>query len=104
MSPERDAVREGLSLAAGLAYVLGRAKAEGLALGALARAQRCAQGTAARVRRASEDFVASAGDLAEAAVAIPVGLAFYVLDPVRGAGPDLAALLRQLVTDLRSDR
>ena len=99
-----DTAREGLSLAAGLLYLLGCAKVEGLALGALARAQRCAQGTAARVRRASEDFVASAGDLAEAAVAIPVGLAFYVLDPERGAGPDLLALLQRIAADLHGDR
>ena len=70
----------------------------------LVRAERCAHETAARARLASEDFAARAGEIAEAAVAIPVGLAFYLLDPVRGAGPDLAALLRQLVTDLRSDR
>jgi len=104
VSPERDAAREGARLAVGLLYLLGRAKVEGLALGALARAERCAHETAARARLASEDFAARAGEIAEAAVAIPVGLAFYLLDPVRGAGPDLAALLRQLVTDLRSDR
>lgn len=48
MSPERDAAREGARLAVGLLYLLGRAKVEGLALGALARAERCAHETAAR--------------------------------------------------------
>lgn len=104
MSPERDAAREGLGLAASLLYLLGRAKVEGLALGALACAKRCAQGTAARARLASEDCAALAGDLAEAAVAIPVGLALYILDPEHGAGPDLLALLQRIAADIQRDR
>lgn len=78
---------------------LARAEVEGLAAAGLARAERWRQGIAVRARLASEEIAAVSGDIAdvaEAAVAIPIGLALYLLDPEHGAARDLNDLLSRL--------
>lgn len=78
---------------------LARAEVEGLAAAVLERAARWKQEIAARARRTSEEIAAASGDIAdvaEAAVAIPLGLALYLVDPEHGVARDLGDLLSRL--------